>query len=81
MQIESHLRTVVPDGYQLYGFVLGKNCQWLSALLKNLARHPVLWGKPESCYILSCDVGQAFDHLTVRSAVESLWKLGFEADI
>jgi len=78
--LEAHIRTVAPRGCQLYGFVVGHKCYEITAPLKHLARHAVLW-KEEDCHIVSCDIKQAFDYLTVRSAVDSLLELGVDASL
>eukprot|EP00959_Pyramimonas_sp_CCMP1952_P311250 6513834-Pyramimonas_sp.AAC.1 len=46
----SHIKTVAPRGCQLYGFVVGHKCYEVTAPLKHLARHAVLW-KEEDCHI------------------------------
>ena len=78
--LESHLKSVAPSGCQLYGFVVGHKCYEVTAPLKHLARHAVLW-KEEECHMVSCDVQQAFDNLTVRSAVDSLLALDVDPSL
>ena len=68
----------IKHGIHMYGFVQFRKVAEITSLTKHLSQHAAQWGKLEQLFLASLDVFQAFDHVTVKLAVECMRKLNFD---
>ena len=74
---EQHLVNI-KHSLNMYGFVQFRKVSEVTSFTKHLCQHAAQWGKGEKLYLASLDVLQAFDHVTIKLALQSMEKLGFD---